>query len=590
MRWLAVALAPLAVVALGARHAAGSGGEVKLKTDNGPDGYYYNALGAAAGRYVAKYEAADIRMDGLVCGARRLDNDNSIIVHGVDAYTHGLDLRASDPNAPEYADLTSAGLLAPGDPNSLVSCSTGAASRTGTFGGGAGVPHPGFRFFITLAQPANNDPANGIDFCGILLDTSSIFANSARTQGYFPGGVKTSIGFNHFVEAVVFEPVDQDVSLRMTGSSRFPGDRGLPVQFARRRCSGSACRISSMDPTDNNGTDDFITARITIDNRLGPATLVLVVEADRSAVNPRLGPRDVLPFFRPIGGGAPVTSPITFPTGRTLLALEIDRVIARRLLARLPVSLPFQVRLEDPNDPNLIPDEESQDLGLRPNTGYYDDDTHSGGFFFTQSPVLSGDALCVRYDAVDLPKPGNALVVSGAQVVGGEFGVTGLRGLDAFELRREDTILPGNPDLSPQGLFRSQGTVGDPGNGDGIPMGIPVTTVSIDLTDYVATPQNPALAVNLFGLAYLNPGDTGAQVTAIGSAGAGDAFIGNSSTLHAGEIPVVPFASVDLEIRLDVEGELGTGAAGRRTRRIEGAVLREPGQYVLVEKGGRRVE
>jgi hypothetical protein len=520
---------------------------------------------------------------------RYLDLDHSS--HSpIDAYVLGLDLRAADPNAPEYADLSLAGLLAQGDPNSLFSCSTTGAPRTGTFGGGAGVSHPGVRFFVTMPQPANNDPDETVDFCGVLLDTSSVFANSARSQGYFPGGPRTSIGFNHFVEAVVFERLDQDLSLRMTISSRFPGDRGLPVLFARRRCSGPDCRISVTDPLDNNRTDDFITARITIDNRLAPATLDLVIEADRSAVNPKLDRKDVLSFLRPIGGGTPLTNPLTFPTGRTQLALEIDRVIARRLLALLPVNLPFHVRLVDPNDPNLILDDESQLLGLRPFAGYYDDDTHSGGFFFTQSPVLSGDALCVRYDAVDLPKPGNPLVVTGAQVVGGDFGASGLLGLDAFELRREDTVLSGNPDLSPQGLFRSQGTVGDPGNGDGIPMGIPVTTVSIDFTDYVAMPPDPALALNLFGMAYLNPGDSGASVTAIGSAGAGDAFVGNSSTLHAGALPVTPFLSDDLEIRLDLEGELGTRAAGRRTRRIEGAVLREAGRYVLVERGGRRVE
>jgi hypothetical protein len=586
MRTLTIAIA---LVALAVPSALASGGQVKLKTDNGADGYYYNALGSAAARYVAKYEAGDVRIFGILCGVRYRDLDSSVRT-GNDDYTLGLDLRSPDPDAPEYADLKDRGLLAAGDANSVPSCSTTGATRTGTFGGGAGVPHPGTRFFITMPQPANNAQDTGGDFCGILLDTSSAFANSARSQGYFPGGPRTSIGFNHFVEAVVFEPLDQDISLRMTGSSRFPGDRGLPAMFARRRCSGADCRVDGRDSTGNDRTDDFITARIAVDNRLGPATLDLVIEADRSAVNPKLGPKDVVSLFRPVGGGTPVMNPLSLPTGRTLLTLEIDRVIARRLLPRLPANVPFHLRLADPNDPDLVPDEESQLLGLRPNAGYYDDDSHDEGFFFTQSPVLSGDALSVRYDAVDLPKPGNPLVITGAQVVGGEFGATGLSGLDAFELRREDTVLPGNPDLSPQGLFRSQGTVGDPGNSDGIPTGIPVTTVSIDFTDYVATPEDPALAANLFGLAYLSPGDTLASVTGIGSAGAGDVFVGNSSTLHAGALPVTPFLSGDLEIRLDVEGELGTSAAGRRTKRIEGAVLRVPGRYVLVDKGGRRVE
>jgi len=586
-RLLTAALAAFSVLAL-SLPALASGGRVKLKTDNGPDGYYYNAMASAASRYVSLYEAGDIEPEGVICGVRYRDLDASLTA----GYVLGLDLRAEDAAAPGYADLTAGGLIASGDPNSLRSCSSNASLRTATFGGGAGVSHPGSRFLVTMPQPANNTPS-GVDFCGILLDTSSVFVNSARTQGYFPGGSMQSIGFNHFVEVVAFEPTEFDLVIRMTGSARFAGDRGLPVQFARRHCAtGPDCKVDGTDGTGNDETDDFITGRFSIDNNTLAASrpLNLIVEADRSVINPKLGPKDVTNFFKSIGGGGPIMNPVTLPNGRTLFQVQIGIAIKRKFLASFPVDLPFNVRLEDPNDANDIPDSESQALGLRPNSGYYDNDGHGGGFFFTRSPVLTGDALVTRFDAVDLPKPGNPLEVTGAQVVAGEFGASGLAGFDAFQLRGEDVVFPGNPDLSPQGLFRSVGSVGDPGNADGIATGLPVTTVPVDFTDYVATPTHPALAVNLFGLAYLNPGDTLSSVTAVGAAGPGDVFIGNSATLVANTLPMTYFTQQDLEIRLDVEGELGTGAAAPRTRGIDGALLREPGQYVPVEKGGRRVE
>jgi hypothetical protein len=571
--------------------AFASGGTVKLKTDNTADGYYYNALGNAAARYGAFYNSGEFDINAVICGVRYRERDQSVITAGVDGYVLGLDLRSEDPNAATYADLTGGGLIAAGDANSVASCSTTGAARTGTFGGGAGTADPLTSFLITMAQPANNDPADGSDFCGILLDTSSVFVNSARTQGYAPGGALASIGFNHFVEAVVFEPKEFDLSIRMTGSSRFAGDRGLPVQFARRKCSGTDCKVDGTDGTGNDASDDFISGRFTIDNNTlaAPRPLNLIVEADRSAINPKLGPKDVTNFFKPIGGGGPIMNPVTFPNGRTLFKLEIKIAIKRKFLASFPVNLPFDVRLEDPNDANDVPDSESQALGLRSNTGYYDDNSHSGGFFFSQSPVLTGDALSVRFDAVDLPKVGNTLNITGAEVVAGEFGASGLAGLDAFELRREDAVLANNPDLSPQGLLRNIGVVGDPGNADGIATGLPVTTVPVDFTNYVATPVNAALALNLFGMAYLSPGDTGAAVTAVGSAGGGDVFIGNSSTLNAGVAPVAAFNQDDLEIRLDVEGELGTSASAPQTKVID-SVLREQGRVIAVEKGGRRID
>lgn len=134
-----------------------SGGRVLLKTDNGPDGYYYNALGVNAGRYVTRYEVCDFRDPSpILCGVRIRELDQSTITPGVDDYTLLVDLRRPDPNCPGYADLASGGLIARADPSSLGSCSTTGASRTATFGGGNGIPIPDIQafgtFYVTAAQ------------------------------------------------------------------------------------------------------------------------------------------------------------------------------------------------------------------------------------------------------------------------------------------------------------------------------------------------------------------------------------------------------------------------------------------------------
>ncbi len=113
---------------------------------------------------------------------------------------------------------------------------------------------------------------------------------------------------------IVFEPQDFDLNVRMTGSSRFPGDRGLPIMFSWRTCpaSDADCVADPFDSGSVTTTDDFITSRITLDNNTrNPRTLNLLICADRSALNPKLTPSDITEFFRPIGGGPPIMNPIT---------------------------------------------------------------------------------------------------------------------------------------------------------------------------------------------------------------------------------------------------------------------------------------
>lgn len=580
--------------------ASASGGVVKFKTGGSIGGYYYNANGSGRARYCAYYNAGEFDGQAVICGIRTRPLDQSSVTPGVDDYILGGDVRSVDANHPGYADLSSAGLIALADVNSLVSCSRTAAPTTYTFGGGAGVPDPLTAFLLTMQQPKNNNPLEGLDFCGICLDTTSVFANAARTQSYSVADppIHASIGFNHYVEAIVLEPKFQDLNIRMTGSSRFPGDRGLPVMFARRVCDSDQfnCVVETGDSPVST-SDDFITARITIDNNTATAISAnLTIEADRSRINPKLGLTDVTPLFRSCGGGGPIMNPLTLPAlSRTNLCFEIKTAIKRRFLGSLPVDLPFVIRANEATLGTLL-DTEPRLLGLRQCAGYYDSDSHDA-FFFSRTPVCTGDALMVRYDAIDLQNRDNHPVTyrtAGAQIVGGEFGASGLAGLDAVEVRAEDPILAGVPDLAPTGLLRTVSAVGDPGNGDGIPFGPPATTVNVDFTEIVMIPGDFALATNLFAMAYLQPGDTAASVTAIGSAAGGDVFVGNSSLLHPffGTL-VSRFTEHDHEIRLDHGGELGRPIGlrdGRKTKIVKRAVLRRFGEYIALDDDGSRIE
>jgi hypothetical protein len=579
--------------------ALASGGSVKLKTDNGPDGYYYNANGTARARYGGAYNAGEFDINAIICGIRIRDLDQSTITPGVDDYILRGDIRTDDPLAVGYADISALGLIATTDAGSALSCTTTGAASTQTFNTGAGIADPGTRFVLTCSQPGNNDVNIGLDFCGMQLDTSSVFVNSARTQNYAvaDGALYASIGFNHFVEAVVFEPKLKDLNIRLTGSSRYPADRGLPVMFARRVCdvAQSNCVGQASDTGPVTTTDDFITARVTMDNNTASSCAVnLTLLADRSVINPKLTPKDVTAFFRPCAGGPPIMNPLNLPANsRTNLCLEIKTAIGQSLLGAFPIDLPF---LADISDANLVSlDSESQKLGIRKSAGYYDNNSHAGGYFFSQSPVQTGDALIVRYDAIDLQNRANTATpyrLSGVQYVSGEFGASGLAGVDGLEARLEDPVVPGAPDLSPSGLLRAISTIGDPGNADGIASGAPPTTTTIDFTDIVITPGNFALANNSFCMCYLNPGDTLAAVTAVGATGGGDVFIGNSATILGGNLPIAQFTQNDLEIRVDENGLLGTTSPNLNGQvgSASSTLLRTPGQFIAIDKNRNRID
>lgn len=574
---LLVLTAPLVVgiglLGLVADPVSAAGGMVKLKTDNGPDGFRYVAGGSAAARYVTQYHPEDFATVSRLCGVRKRDLDPV----GAPFETLPIDLRREDPNCPGYADLTSAGLIADADPSSVQPCSTLATPTTATFGGGTGIPYPGGRVYVTASKPALVNQADDQDQCFFLLDTSGTVVNrDSRVQGLAPGGIKevTPNAFNHFLELIAFEP-NPILSLRVAGSSRFPGDPGLPVMFARRACdpSGSDCKSAP----DGGTTDDFITATFVIDNEIGrgPGTVALDVriDADRSVLNPKLGFKEVSRRFRALGGGPRLPGPFVIPQGtRTIIRTEVGFAIPSGFLGSFPVNLPFRARLTDANDPGMTIHESSAVLGIRPHPGYYDDDLLTAGYLISQTPVCTGDSLMVRFDGIDLPSTVKTVSIRGAEMVGGEFGGTSHPGIDAYELRSADPILPNAPDLSPRGLLRQVATVGDPGNADGLVFGPPATTMTVGHTDFVYFPASGVGSITLFALAVLNPGDTLTTTTAIGASSTAPVLVGHSSVVAKGSGPVFPIEDHDLAIRLQLEASASLETSRRTPSTKEGSL------------------
>lgn len=571
--------------------ALAAGGVVKLKTDGGPDGYYYNVLGIDGGRYCSLYRPEDFDPQALICGARIRAVDQSQITPGFDVYSLPVDLRQSDPNCPGYADLRNVGLIALADTMSIGTCSRTGEPRTVTFGGGGGVPDPLNDFVLTAIQPANRNPLDPTDFCGLLLDTSSRYVGSARFQGVQVGGPKGTIGENHFLEAFVFEPKRFDANFRMSGSARFNGDPGIRVMFARRECDRlrTNCRVDNSDVSGGTVvTDDFITAHITIDNNSNSqAVFNLNLIADRTPLNPMLGSIDATNFFRPLGGGPPLMNPIVFPPARSIFSLEIPVAIKRKFVQRFPVNLPFELRLADPNDPLALADSEVDVLGLRPFAGFYDDGT-AEVFVVPRVPVMTGDAVATRYAALDLPKPGSTLRIDGVQIVGGEFGGVNLPGLPFIELRTEDPVLTMNPDLSPQGLLRL--AVGP------FPFGPPPTTVDIDITDVISDPPSAAFAPNVWLLAYLNPGDIpsganrGGGMTAIGGDTTEETDVEEESFTKPGDggMPVDADCDTNYMMRADTDPPTGFPFTGPRRGNSKRQFLVKPrNRYVPYPEGAQ---
>ncbi len=547
----ALASIGLAIVfAAVARPAEAAGGQVVPKTDGSFDGYFYALTGTGQDRFLTRYEPFDFDPNAILCGARV----GEFAPGGPLPGPMRGDVRFEDPMNPGYPDFSPVGLIAVADPASLGSCSRSTAvPRFFTFGGGAGVPDPGNTFFLSAIEPQHGPGPN--DVCGLLTDTNGpVLGYSFALR---PGGI-VRVPFNHFNEIIAFEGAHTKIrEARAHGKPRFPGDPGVPAFYAVRPAADAALP--------HKPTDDLISITVVLDNPgpFVPVTANISIAADLDAIAPGKGLKEILRFFRPVGGGPAIMNPITIPDGRTVLLLEVPGRVPSRFVNRFPANVPLITSLRDPMTLDVI-SRRRDVLGLRPFVGFQDDGT-AEAFFVVQRPNLPGDALNVRNQALDLPRT-VPYEVTGLQVVGGEFGGSGLPGLDAVELRRDDFVFPGSPDPSAAGLLRTFGTA----NGIGeVPLGMPPTRVTLNILNLAVDPTvNPSLVRDFHVVGLLLPGET-MPVTAIGADQTPETLLGNSTFTVSGMLPATRDLASNYTLRLLVNGQGGT-LVGTKPDRLGG--------------------
>lgn len=570
----ALAFAPALVLAANTAFAAG--GVVSLRTDNGADGYYYGLGGSGVDRYINEYLANSNDPGSIICGARWRELNQGVIP--APGQGDG-DLRLEDPGNPGYPDIVG-GLVAAVDVASRGTCA-GGTTRIFTFGAGAGVPDPVVTNYISAIEPLHGTTGT-LDFCGTLLDTSSAYQGFAK---YYSGGNFGAIPWNHFIESIVFTSKRMDLNIRASGSARFPGDTGIPAVFTTR------ANLLAV-------TDDNITLTMSIDNGTGGnSSRNLKICADQSVIDPKKGLKEITGFFRPVGGGGAIMNPLVLPSGRTILRLEVSsasvKTKAASIVNKRVLNLPLRVLVDDPAlDTNACQldggadiDDETQALGLRRRAGSADDNSIEA-FFTVTSPNQVGDSLNVQCAAIDMPKI--SYNITGFEVVGGEFGGSGLPGLDAIELRSEDPVFSGCPDLTGVGLLRSFGTADGVGSA---PLGAPPTTAVFNSTDININPTlNPGLVSNLYVLGLLLPGES-SPVTAIGAdTTPSDTILGYSTFTTSGLQPCNGFLA-NWALRALVDGDRGTLESSSVPAEMapNAAFVREVGKYIAITRHGRRI-
>lgn len=570
----ALAFAPALVLAANTAFAAG--GVVALRTDNGADGYYYGLSGSGADRFISEYLANTFDPGTIICGARVRELNQGVIPAPGQM---GGDLRFEDPANLGYPDITPAGLIVTVDPLSMGTCA-GGTTRNFTYASGAGVPDPVVKHYVSAIEPLHGTTGT-LDFCGVLLDTSSAGQGFAKT---YSGGNFGAIPWNHFVESIAFTSKRMDLNIRASGSARYPGDRGIPVVYTTR------ANLLAV-------TDDNITLSISIDNGTGGSIgRNLKICADQSVIDPKKGLKEITGFFRPVGGGAAIMNPLTLPAGRTILKLEVSaasvKTKAASIVNKRVLNLPLRVLVDDPAvdtdacalDGGADIDDETQALGLRRRAGSADDNSVDA-FFVVQAPNQVGDSFNVRFPAVDLPKI--SYNITGFEVVGGEFGGSGLPGLDAIELRTEDPVFSGAPDLTGVGLLRSFGTADGVGEA---PLGPPPTTAVFNSTDININPTlNPGLVNNLYVLGLLLPGEL-ATVTAIATdTTPSDTILGDSSFTVSGIQPNTYVLS-NVMLRALLDGDRSTlEPSAIQAEMNPRAYLRQAGKFIAIDRNGNRL-
>jgi hypothetical protein len=566
-----------ALATLAAVRAEGAGGTVLLKTDNVADGYYYGLGGTSVDRYITEYRLGDAPLSSIVCGARVFELNQGT----TPPLPMGYELRREDPANPGYPNLGAAGLIAAADPGSTGPCVTGAiVPRIVTFGGGSGVTWPSGNHYLCAIEPVHG--SGGLDFCGVLLDTSSAAQGASKV---WSGGAFMAIPWNHFLEENVATASTAVFRARYHGNRRFPADPGATVLYANRPNAAGTT------------TDDRLRLTFSVDNNTAlPLPLILEFSANLTGIVPGGGILPLTRRFRPVGGGGgPIVNPISVAPGRTIFRLEVPAALPRRATALAPLNIPFTFRAVDAVSGAqyaLI----TQDMGLRATPGEPDDAVPEA-FVITRSPSSAGDALAVRYAGIDLPRSA-PYRVSGVQLVGGEIGGTGLSGFDAVELRLADPVLPDTPDLSPTGLLTRVGVID--GLGD-IPMGPAPWFRTLDVPDFTLDPtQTPSSPTDVYAHVLLLPGSTIAVATALGADRApGRTLLGNSMFSLGAAVPYTPDPAANHMIRLLIGGRYstlpgddgaGAGAGAFGGPSPPGEFAFESGRCVAIDRFGRRIE
>src|SRR5262249_17193393 len=138
--------------------------------------------------------------------------------------------------------------------------------------------------------------------------------------------------------------------------------------------------------------------------------------------------------------------------------------------------------------------------------------------------------------------------ITAIQVVGGQIHSTNKLGFDAVELRVEDRILPGTPDLSPDGLLATIG-VAD-GNAE-VRMGPVRTILTANINPVPIDPTSPD-ATNLWAQVLLEPGDSfeARGATVLGADMHAPSLLGDSFFTVGGALPYHPDITRNYQIRL----------------------------------------
>ncbi|MBI1850217.1 MAG: hypothetical protein HYR85_07715 [Planctomycetes bacterium] len=482
----------------------------------------------------------------IICGARTRTGHQSSVPANRPEF---LDIRLEDPNNPGYPDvvplpapaaaaLTIATPAIAADQNAApAQCPVAVGYQQYTFNGAAGIPDPLVAFFLTWSIT----PANSNDPCYLAIETSAPFNGRASyfnstTVTYIPGS------FNAWIDAIAYCPPGLTLSLRMHGSSVFPGDHGLPDWFIR---------------ADEGGTivDDYVSATIVVDNG-APAPIALQtlsLVADPSVISPRLAPRNVAARF--VVSSTPGVSlasgnPYSWPPGRTTFRASVPARIAGKFQASMPVNVPF-VAMSTP--PGLPPIVARGVLGARRQRGQIDDGTAELAMM-VQGPSVTGDALAQRFPTVRFfPRIGGVPVtrVDVTRIDVAAVSIGSVRGFDAIEIRRDDPVLIHSADPSPQGLYGRIGIAGD-----GVPdLAIPADPNGVcRFFSFTATPPIPVPSTaDVWVDVVFMPG-------AIGGAGPNGTFLctdttaatvlGESFASFAGAVPFVPMPLDNGMVRL----------------------------------------